>query len=101
LHSARLGARVANIPWGPGIKQRFYFKGMAVAPVECLEKNDMGEFLQILKPGNKFRPDFNAAPDTPYPAGLDGYAGNIRKRRINDSNRVISERFGIIFLTLA
>jgi len=37
---------------GPGIKKRFYFKGMAFAPVECVEKNDMGEFFQILKPGN-------------------------------------------------
>jgi len=47
---------------GVEIKKRFYFKGIPVAPVECIDKNHMGKFLQVLETGNKFRTDFNGAP---------------------------------------
>jgi len=32
---------------GRGIKEGFYFKGIPVAPVECIDENDVGKFHQI------------------------------------------------------
>jgi len=74
---------------GRGIKEGCYLKGITVAPMECIDKNHRGKFFQILKTGDNFRMDFNGAPDTPCPAGLDGHTGDIRKRGMNDSNRGI------------
>jgi len=79
-----------------GIKEGFYFKGISVTPVECVDKNDVRKFFKIAKTGTKFRADFNATPDTPCSAGLDGHTGDIGKRGMNDSNRDVGVRFRIV-----
>ncbi len=49
------------------------------------------------KTSDKFRMNFINPLDTPCSAGLDRNTGDIRKRRMNGSNREIGESFGIIF----
>jgi hypothetical protein len=59
-------------------QEKVYFKGMAVVPEEFVEKNNMEEFLQILKPDKSDRISMlRRIPRTPLGwMGMPAISGN-------------------------